>query len=422
MTATDNSLIKTIMDRFADRPVYLWGARQDGLSMCKVLERLGCPPAGFIDNSVSMQGKMVLEYAVHAPTEILAVSSPKPYIIITSPFFADEISEQCIAAGLATPEDFIVHSEVQQFDYQIDISGPCNLRCISCPQGNFGMKPKAGFMDNLTFEKVLTKIIAEDPFVGAVSLYNWGEPLLNPHLPEILQIANSKGIHTAISSNLNMEKDFTDVIKARPTWFRVSVSGFGESYEVTHTGGSWPLFLHNIHRLKELMDEYHPDMQVEVFYHIYRHNNGEDLRKMKELCDQLGFTFRFRHAALAPLENIEAVIEGRPLSPEAEMTRQLQIFPVEEVMEIARRQQDRPCFYKRCLWITWDLRVANCMEWFSPDLSLVPDDFLSTPLKKIIAARKDNEFCNRCQEKAIHRCYVVYGDENLVHQRGSINL
>lgn len=422
MSVTDNSFIKTIMDRFANRPVYLWGARQDGLSMCKVLERLGYPPAGFIDNSVSMQGKMVLEYAVRAPVDILAANSPKPYIIITSPFFADEISEQCIAAGLATPGDFIVHSEVQQFDYQIDISGTCNLKCISCPQGNFDIKPKTGFMNEVTFEKVLTKIIAEDPFVGAVSLYNWGEPLLNPHLPEILRIAESKGIHTAISSNLNIEKDFTDVIKARPTWFRVSVSGFGESYEVTHTGGSWPLFHRNIHRLKELMDEYHPDMQVEVFYHIYRHNNGEDLQKMKELCEQLGFTFRFRHAALAPLENIEAVIEGRPLSPEAEKTRQLQIFPVEEVMEIARSQKDRPCFYKRCLWITWDLRVANCMEWFSPHLSLVPRDFLSTPLKEIIAARKDNEFCDRCQEKAIHRCYVVYGDENLVHQRGSIKL
>jgi len=420
MTFIDNSFIKTIMERFANRPVYLWGARQDGLSMCKVLERLGYPPAGFIDNSVSMQGKMVLEYAVHAPAGILAANSPKPYIIITSPFFADEISEQCLAAGLTTLEDFLIHSEVQQFDYQIDISGLCNLKCISCPQGNFGIKPKAGFMDEVTFEKVLTKIIAEDPFVGAVSLYNWGEPLLNPHLPEILRIANSKGIHTAVSSNLNIEKDFADVIKARPTWFRVSVSGFGESYEVTHTGGSWALFHRNIHLLKELMDEYHPDMQVEVFYHIYRHNNGEDLSKMKELCDQLGFTFRFRHAALAPLENIEAVIEGRPLSPEAEKTRQLQIFPVEEVMEIARSQKDRPCFYKRCLWITWDLRVANCMEWFSPDLSLVPGDFLSTPLKEIIAARKDNEFCDRCQEKAIHRCYVVYGDENLVHQRGSI--
>lgn len=422
MTDAGKSLIESIIGRFTGRAVYLWGARQDGLSMCRVLERLGYHPAGFIDNSVSLQGRSVLNYPVYAPQDILAPNNPKPYIIITSPFFADEISEQCISAGFSTPEDFIAHAEVQLFDYQIDISGMCNLRCISCPQGNFGQKPKSGFMDAITFEKVLTKVLKEDPFVGAVSLYNWGEPLLNQHLPEIIRIANEKGVHTAISSNLNIEKDFAGVIKAHPTWFRVSVSGFGPSYEVTHAGGSWELFHRNLHLLKELKDKYHPDLQVEVFYHIYRHNNGIEFQQMKELCDHLGFTFRFRHAALAPLENIEAVIDGRPLSPEAERTRELQIFPVEEVMEIARTQKDRPCFYKRFLWITWNLRVAQCMEWFSPELSLVPGDFLTTPLSEIIAAREDNDFCRHCQDKAIHRCYVVYGDEKLVHERGSIKL
>lgn len=422
MSDISKSFIETMMGRFNNRLVYLWGARQDGLSMCRVLERYGHRPTGFIDNSISLQGKSVLNYPVHAPEEILSQKESKPYIIITSPFFADEIAEQCASAGLTTPEDFICHADIQRFDYQIDISGPCNLRCISCPQGNFGQKSKSGFMDAGTFEKVLAKILREDPFLGAVSLYNWGEPLLNPHLPEILRVAESKSVHTAISSNLNIENDFSEVIKAHPTWFRVSVSGYGASYEVTHTGGSWKLFFTNLHRLKELQDEFHPDLQVEVFYHIYRHNNGEDFHKMRELCDQLGFTFRFRHAALAPLENIEAVIDGRPLSSEAERTRELQIFPVEEVMEIARSQKDRPCFYKRCLWITWDLRVAQCMEWFSPELSLVPGDFLSTPLEEIMAARNENEFCQRCQAKAIHRCYVVYGDEKLVHQRGSVKL
>ena len=416
-----NSIIHSVTARLDSREVFLWGARQDGLSMCKVLERLGRRPAGFIDSSVSLQGKKIFDYRVYSPESVLGNRELNPYVLITSPFFADEIAGQCRAAGLSSPDDFISHSEIQKFDYQVDVSGPCNLRCISCPQGNFGgEKGPQGFMSPETFEQVLTKILREDPFVGAVSLYNWGEPLLNPRLPEIIGIANDKGVHTALSSNLNLSNDFADVIKAHPTWFRVSVSGYGPSYEVTHTGGSWELFHRNIHRLRELQQTYHPDLQVEVFYHIYRHNNGEDFRKMKELCDQLGFTIRFRHAALAPLENIEAVIEGRELSVEAKRTRELQIFPVEEVMEIARGQKDRPCYYKRCLWITWNLRVAQCMEWFSPNLSLVQGDFLSTPLQEIVAARENNTFCQRCQERAIHRCYVVYGDEKLVHQRKSI--
>ena len=423
MIGGDEAFIEIMKSRLSGRPIYLWGARQDGLSMTRVLERIGFPPFGFIDSSISLQGKKVLGYPVLSPHEVLSkIGEEHPFVIITSPFFADAIAEECSVAGLVAVEDFMAHSEIQQFDYQIDISGHCNLRCISCPQGNFGQPVKQGFMDAATFRQVLEKILREDPFVGAVSLYNWGEPLLNPHLPEILSIAEQLGIHTAISSNLNLQRDFADVIKAHPTWFRVSVSGYGPSYEITHTGGSWDLFYRNISRLKELKDLYHQELQVEVFYHIYRHNNGEDLKKIKELCDSLDFTLRFRHAALAPLENIEAVIDGRPLTPEAEKTRSLQIFPVEEVMAIARSQKQRPCFYKRCLWITWNLRVAQCMEWFSPELSLVPGNFLSTPLSEIIAARENNEFCRRCQEKAIHRCYVVYGDEKLVHERGSVDI
>jgi hypothetical protein len=101
---------------------------------------------------------------------------------------------------------------------------------------------------------------------------------------------------------------------------------------------------------------------------------------------------------------------------------ELQALPVPEAMEIARTQKDRPCFYERCLWITWDLKVSQCMEWFDPKLLLVPGDFLSSPLQEIEAARKNNSFCRHCQEKAIHRCYAVYGDEKLVHQRQSLAL
>ena len=422
MNERAQSMLTKMAARLHNRPVYLWGARQDGLSMCRVLERQGHRPEGFIDSSVSLNGKTMIGYPVFSPEFILKKTDAKPYIIITSAFFADEIADRCTEAGLESPSDFISFTEIQRFDYQIDVSGVCNLHCISCPRGNFSPQPKAGFMTAEIYAKVLQKILREDPFVGAVSLYNWGEPLLNPYLPEIIRINNDSGVHSALSSNLNIHKGFDEVIKARPTWFRVSVSGFGPSYEVTHTGGSWSLFLDNLYKLRELQLAHHPDLLVEVFYHLYRHNNGEDFRRMRDLCEELGFTLRFRHAALAPLENIEAVIEGRPIGPEVQQTRARQLLKVEEAMAIAREQRNRPCFYERCLWITWDLKVSQCMEWFNPDLQLVPDDFLSTSIDEISAARKDNQFCTRCKERAIHRCYVVYGDEKLVHERRSIQL
>ncbi len=422
MPGYHDDYLNTVVSRFRGRDLYLWGARQDGLSMCRVLERLGYKPKGFIDSSISLKGKQLIGYRVYSPQEVLPQTEPKPYIIITSSFFTDEISKTCEEAGLSSPEDFIAFTEIQHFDYQVDVSGACNLRCISCPRGNYQPQPKAGFMSSETFGKVLSKVLREDPFVGAVSLYNWGEPLLNPELAEIISICNDMSVHAALSSNLNIKKDFSDVIKAKPTWFRVSTSGCGKNYEITHTGGKWDLFLNNMYNLRRWQQEFHPEMQVEVFYHIYKHNNGEDFQRMQAICDELGFTIRFRHAALAPLENIEAVVDGRPLSPQARQTMELQALPAAEAMELARRQKDQACCYERFLWITWDLKVSQCMEWFDPKLLLVPGDFLSTPLNEIKQARQNNLFCRRCKEKAIHRCYIVYGDEELVHERQSLAL
>ncbi len=420
MTTDHTERIERLQRCLQGREIYLWGARQAGFSMAATLKRLGHEPTGFIDSSVSMRGTTVLGLPVHAPDTILRAGGPRPFILITSGFFSDDIADICREAGY-TDDDFISFAELQSFDYQIDVAGACNLKCISCPRGNYPQRPAVGNMTADTYSQVLDKILAEDPLVGAVSLYNWGEPLLNPELAEIVRRTNERGVHAAISSNLSIKRDFKEAVQARPTWFRVSVSGWGDRYEVTHTGGSWPLVHANMLKLRDYRDEYHPEMQVEVFFHIYKHN-GDDVARLQELSDELGFTFRFRHAALAPLDNIEAVIEGYPLSDGVRRTMELQSLQVSEAMELARAQRDRECFYERCLWITWDLRVAQCMEWFKPDLSLVPGDFLSTPLAEISAARQGNEFCKRCKERAIHRCYNVYGDERLVHEKKSVHV
>lgn len=404
-----------------NRDLYFWGARH-GYGMCRVFQRLGFQPKGFIDSSETLVGQSILGYPVYLPHEILGKPGRTPYVVITSSFFADEISAQCRGYGLIDEVDFIPFMHMQKFDYQVDISGSCNLRCISCPRGNMPEQPKAGFMSAETYEKILDKILREDPFTGVVTLYNWGEPLLNPALPRILQITHDRGLLAAISSNLNVRRDFSDVIRQKPMWFRISVSGFEKSYEITHTGGDWNLLLANMRLLKTWREQYHPDMVVEMFYHIYKHNNTDDFHKMKALCEELGFTFRYRHAALAPLDNIQAVLEGRELNEPVRKTMELQILPVEEAMAIARGQQDKECCYERCLWITWDGHVSQCMEWYAQGKRLVPDGFLATPLEEIIAARTTNAFCDKCREQAIHRCYVVYGDEALITQRKSVEV
>src|SRR2546422_5450505 len=98
--------------------------------------------------------------------------------------------------------------------YLIDIVGTCNLRCPSCPVGNFSKadfvatpRPK-GFMEYELFEKIVEKAVAECAALGEgleVFLYNWGEALIHPKIVDFVSLLAKKKIPFRISTNLNNE-------------------------------------------------------------------------------------------------------------------------------------------------------------------------------------------------------------------------
>lgn len=406
-------------DNLGKRRIHIWGARHEGYAACRSLARIGMEATGFIDSSPSLAGTMAFALPIVNPDEFFACHTPaEHFIIIASGFFADEIAAHCLKMGWRKGEDFVVYGELRRMNYQVDVSGMCNLHCISCPRGNWLRHRAPGFMSAQTYAALLEKILAEDPWTGIITLYNWGEPLLNPALPEIIEATRRRGLLSAVSSNLAMHKDFVDVVKAGPDWFRISNSGWGGHYETTHTGGKWDVFLNNCRKLAAYRRQHRPEMLVEFFFHIYAHNR-EDFPRMRELCEELDFTMRYRHAALAPLDNISRIIDAGEISPAAAKTRNIQFLHVNEVMEIARAERDRPCYYKDHLWIDWDLSVAHCMEWYDPDLVLC-ENFMDTTIDAIIAARQDSEHCRSCMERGIHRAYCVYGDESLIARKSSL--
>lgn len=411
-----------LLKRIEGKKIYVWGARHDGYAASLMLSRLGVSLTGFIDSSPSIQNTECFGYKVFSPDDFFENNSASDcFILISSGFYADEISTICEENHYQKGLHYLVYGELRKFNYQVDISGSCNLKCISCPRGNFDEHRPVGIMSADVYQKVIDKILREDPYTGIITLYNWGEPLLNKHLPEIVKITRENNLLSAISSNLSFNLDFEKVIAAKPTWFRVSNSGWGENYEKTHTGGNWDLFYSNLFKLKAYKEKHHPEMIVEFFFHIYNHNR-EDYTKIQALCDELGFTLRHRHAALAPLDNIAKVYDGLAVSPAAKETQDVQFLKVQDVQTIAQSfaEKSRPCYYEDHLWINWDLQVAHCMEWYQPGLNLVEKDFLSVTTEELWDARVNSSHCAMCKSKGIHRTYNVYGDEKLIAEKGSV--
>lgn len=393
-----------------ERPIYLWGASIVGHGVCRALERCGLAPAAFLDRSPRLRGKKALGYPVWPPEVLLkqADAGAKAFIIIASGHYEDEIAGMCRQAGLRSGQDFISSRVLSPLDPSVDISGICNLRCISCPRGNMAEKPPKGFMTPATFELVLDKLLQELPFMGNIQLYAWGEPLLHPQVAEIIRLTQSRRVLSAISTNLNVRRDLTEVIQAQPDWLKISASGFGANYELTHTGGKWDLFHRNLYRLQELRERYHPTMYVEMNYHLYRHNQGEDYRQMARLCQELGFVFRPNWAYLYPLDNVLAYCQGKPLSPEARRTLDLLYLDLDQGLARARSQAHLPCAEARCFPIAWNLHVRSCGAFFLPT---VVDNFLEIPLPEILRRRDASGICQECQRHALHRFTSVYLEE-----------
>lgn len=400
--------LKQLHKKIAGRKVYIWGAGNQGRGIAQVLISHQVVLAGFVDSSIDLADKEVAGLPVLPPNVLNNYSPEQVFVIISVFFHAQTIRNDCQAIGLTEDTDFIHYWILKPRDYSIDISGYCNLHCIACPRGSGKHVSPGGMMSLDHFKKVLHKIKTEDPFVGNVQLYQWGEPSLNKNLPEMITYAKRLGINCAISSNLNTKADFQSIIKSKPEWLRISASGWKDAYEKTHTGGVWPVFLNNLKKIAMLRNKIHPQMKVELFYHLYRHSTGIGLTFFKNLCKDLQIEFHPVYAYLISLDDVLAHLEGIPLPKPTEKARQAMLLELEHGLAIAQQEKRLGCDAIRSIHINPDLSVSNCMMYYYPEGNRAVKNFLENSIDEIMEIRMNCTLCKRCIRYAMHRYCGAY--------------
>jgi hypothetical protein len=401
-----------LMRMMTGKKIFIWGAMIVGQGIYRALERVGVKTSAFLDRSPSLQGRTALGLPVLAPEDSFGAVRKGQGVIVAASGHCDlEIGDCCQQAGFQRNRDYVLCRDINDIDPSVDVSGFCNLKCISCPRGNERDQPAGGLMKASTYRKVLKKLLAEIPMLGSIQMYAWGEPLLNPDLPEIVEATRAAQVLSAISSNLNFGKHLESVISARPDWFKVSCSGWEGSYEITHTGGVWSRFLANLRCLADLRARLHPEMQVTVNYHLYKHNIGDDYRRMEALCNELDFIFRPSPAYLYPMDAVSEYVEGRPLSAQAQKTLPMLLMTLDEGLRRARERMALPCPEDRCFPIDWNCAVRLCGVYFRPFIS---KNFLEEPLEDILERKRGSLQCVRCRERGLHQFTGVYLEEKTI--------
>jgi MoaA/NifB/PqqE/SkfB family radical SAM enzyme len=110
----------------------------------------------------------------------------------------------------------------------IEVTTRCNLKCVECPTVDAMRRPQ-GLLDHRLFEKIL----AENPQLEFVLLFQWGEPFLHPRVLDMVRACAARGIRTMLTTNGTLLRPALrrEILESGLTRLTFSIDGVG----ATHT-------------------------------------------------------------------------------------------------------------------------------------------------------------------------------------------
>lgn len=171
----------------------------------------------------------------------------------------------------------------------IEATSACNLRCPFCHTGKGEKGRKAEFLTPERLEAVLEEL---GPRAYTIDFQNWGEPLLNPRIYELVAAARRHGIVTSIHTNFNVPFDDAKaerMIEAGLIYLSVSADGADQSaYAKYRVRGRFDLLLNNLKTLlaaRRRLGALNPFITWQFL--VFRHNEHQ-IAEAEAIAKDLG--------------------------------------------------------------------------------------------------------------------------------------
>ena len=175
---------------------------------------------------------------------------------------------------------------VNRISLMIEPTNRCNLKCPGCFSHLDGRKKR-----DMSFQEFMRIIDGNIDYIRNVSMFNFGEPLLNKDIYKMIKYAKHRGIkHVKLATNgmqLN-EENITSLLDSKLDYLSVSLDGATpENYEKFRIGGDFNLVVGNIKNLVNRRDEIESQMKIEVQFIIMKHNENE-IKMIENLSKEIG--------------------------------------------------------------------------------------------------------------------------------------
>lgn len=249
----------------------------------------------------------------------------------------------------------------------IDPINICNLKCPLCPTWqDLKARPK-GKMDKKLFSTILDEV---GPYLFAINLCNWGEPLLNPELPAMVRYAKRFNTVVGLSTNLNYLPDETarELIESEIDIIVISLDGTTqESYSQYRVGGNLSVVLSNIEKLNSYRGN-NTKFPLLIWQFLVNRYNESEIDLARDIAQKMGLQFiaspmrtHMGKELLLPLyERVKENEEWLPLNP---LYRK---YPDNIRPETKTRQTTCKWLWNSTV-VNWDGSISPCCSVFEKE-------------------------------------------------------
>ncbi len=277
----------------------------------------------------------------------------------------------------------------------LDPTNICNLRCPLCPTWQDMQARPKGRIDMNLYKKILDEL---GPYLFTINLCNWGEPFLNPDLPEMIEYAKRYNTVVGLSTNLNHLPDRAaeNVINSAIDIIVISLDGVTqEAYSKYRIGGDVQKVFENIEKLSYYIKREDKKTMLVWQYLVNRYNETQ-LKDAEKIASELGIIFQpspmrssMGKELLLPLhERVQEMKEWLPENPDY---RKYQL----DIEQAAKTKQTTCKWLWDTMVINWDGSISPCCGVFEKkwDFGNITLDNKSSPRKawnslKYILARR----------------------------------
>ncbi len=239
----------------------------------------------------------------------------------------------------------------------VDPCNICSLGCVLCPAGMNELERPRKMMKLDTFRAVLDIL---KPYAFEVSLHNWGEPLANPHIYEMISYAQANNVGTNLSTTLcsATAEDLDEIIRSGLEYLVVSLNGASaEAYNAYMPRGDFRQALENLSTLVRRRKELGSRLPFIEWQFLVMRPNQHEMPEAVKMARRIGVDrLRFSSAGVP-----WGKFDDRALA-EAWMTSNPKYWRFNPLkLDHQPFLLDQPCFYLfRSITVNPDGRVSPC--------------------------------------------------------------